>query len=151
MSGGKGIAIGLVVSTAALLLVGCGYPAAAKPACADAVLKDWSNGSLGADYSQDCYHAAIEALPEDLRSYTSAAEDIERAATAANRADGPVILQQGESSPRQVPASETARVADANGDGLRAFPIAVGLLGAAVILLGAAGVVASVVRRRRPR
>jgi hypothetical protein len=137
--------------TAAIALTGCGYPVASKPACADAVLKDWSNGSLGAEYAQDCYHAAIEALPEDLRSYTSAAEDIQRAATEANRADGPVAPRQGESSARRLSEAETSQVVATSTDGLRAFPLAVGVLGAALIVLGVGGVAASVLRRRRQR
>jgi hypothetical protein len=150
--GGRRITTALAVSvTAVIAVTGCGYPVASKPACADAVLKDWTNGSLGAEYAQDCYYAAIEALPEDLRSYTSAAEDIERAATEANRADGPVALRRGESSARRLSDARMSPGVATSADGLRAFPLAVGLLGVALVVLGVGGVAASVLRRRRQR
>jgi hypothetical protein len=136
----------LAISIAVLTtLVGCGYAVASKPACADAVLEDWTQGTLDSVYPQDCYGAAIDALPEDLRAYTSAADDISRAALAANR----VIA----SAASDRDGSATRRIADApmQGDGLRAIPTEVVVLGVVVTVLGASGLAASVVRRRRPR
>jgi hypothetical protein len=48
--------------------------------CGDAVLRDWrTDGAIGRSYEAGCYLDAIESLPEDVRAYTSAEEDIERA------------------------------------------------------------------------
>lgn len=122
-------AIALVVAT------GCAYASAARPACADAILEDWTNGALEATYPPDCYQAAIDALPEDLRAYTTAADDISRAAVAANRAP-----------PTRQLAS--APVAD---ESVRALPVAVVVLAGLVTAVAATGVTACLVRRRRSR
>ncbi|HEX4747546.1 MAG TPA: hypothetical protein VFU99_11775 [Gaiellaceae bacterium] len=43
-------------------------------------MSDWADdGSIGRTYPAPCYQAALETLPEDLRAYTTAAEDIARA------------------------------------------------------------------------
>jgi len=127
----------LVIAIAVLTaFAGCGYPVAAKPGCADDVLDDWTRGALDSAYPQDCYQAAIEALPEDLRAYTTAADDISRAATAASRTDV---------SARQLASSPVA-----NGD-LRSFPTQVALIGAFVGALAVGGLSASLIRRRRTR
>src|SRR6188472_1869784 len=74
-----------LAAAAVMAFVACGAGTAARPACADAVLHDWTTGTLGSEYSPECYQAAIDALPEDLRAYTSAADDITRAAITAGR------------------------------------------------------------------
>jgi hypothetical protein len=54
--------------------------AAAASACAQEVIGDWAdNGTVDGTYPAECYDNAIAELPEDLRSYSSAAEDISRA------------------------------------------------------------------------
>jgi hypothetical protein len=54
-------------------------PALGAP-CATALIQDWSdNGRIDRVYAPSCYPAAIAALPEDVRAYGTAAEDIERA------------------------------------------------------------------------
>lgn len=109
--------------------------------CAAAVLDDWTKGRLGSGYSPDCYEAALDALPEDLRAYTTAADDITRAAIAASRAaDGTA-----------VPASRQLADTPPAEDELRAFPTEVGLLAGVLAVLLAAGVVAALLRRRRAR
>jgi hypothetical protein len=109
-------------------------PAQARPACATAIIEEWANGTLASPYPLDCYDAAIDALPEDLRAYTTAADDISRAAIAASRSDVP--SRQLASTPA---AAERAR----------AFPVTVALLAGFVVLLAASGLGASLVRRRR--
>lgn len=127
----------LVLAIAVLTaFAGCGYPVAAKPGCADDVLDDWTRGTLGSAYPQDCYQSAIEALPEDLRAYTTAADDISRAANAASR---------DEVSARQLAASPVEN------DDLRAFPFQVVLIAVFAAALVAGGVAASLIRRRRTR
>jgi hypothetical protein len=121
----------LVVAVAAA----CAQPASAGPACADAVLEEWTEGTLGSTYSPDCYEAAIDALPEDLRAYTTAADDISRAAITASR---------------RAPARELAS-SPAEPASVRSLPQAVIVLAVAVGLLAAAGLTASLYRRRRAR
>lgn len=129
---------GFALAVAAIALVvaaGCAYPSAARPACADAIVEDWTNGALDTTYPPACYEAAIDALPEDLRSYTTAADDISRAAVGASRA---------------TPTRQLASVPLAD-ESVRAFPIEVAALAGVVSALAAAGLVAALLRRRRPR
>ena len=67
---------------------GCGVSSSARgeEACGRDVLADWGkDGRIDRTYRETCYLAAIEALPEDLRAYTSAREDITRALQSAGR------------------------------------------------------------------
>jgi hypothetical protein len=55
-------------------------PAAASSDCAKAVVADWrDNGRIDKTYPPQCYRAAVDALPEDVRVYSSAQNDITRA------------------------------------------------------------------------
>lgn len=51
-------------------------PAAAATPCWKQVLNDWSNNRPIGHYPLHCYREAIKNLPEDLRDYSSAADDI---------------------------------------------------------------------------
>jgi hypothetical protein len=65
---------------ALLALTGCGASAEqAERACGKAVLADWTDGRIDDTYPDPCYLAAIDVLPEDVRAYTSAKDDISRA------------------------------------------------------------------------
>lgn len=47
---------------------------------AERVISDWvNNGVVTHRYQLSCYHAALRSLPEDMRTYTSAGDDINRA------------------------------------------------------------------------
>jgi hypothetical protein len=116
-----------------MTFAGCGYGSAARPGCADAVLQDWTKGTLGPGYSPDCYQAAIDALPEDLRAYTSAADDIARAAISSTRTA---------TSARLI--SDVPREDDPS-----AFPTEVAVLVALLLATGACGLAAALIRRRR--
>lgn len=131
----RGVLVIAILAAALAVVAGCAYPASGRPACADAVLADWTRGVLAPTYPADCYDAAIDALPEDLRSYTTAADDISRVAVVANR-DAPT---------RQLASVPTA---DAS---VRAFPVEIVLLVALVTALAATGLGAALLRRRRPR
>jgi hypothetical protein len=64
---------------ALLALTGCGSSAEhAERACGKAVLADWTDGRIDRTYPDPCYLAAIDVLPEDVRAYTSAKDDIAR-------------------------------------------------------------------------
>lgn len=60
-------------------VLGAAAPASAQ-ACAENIIDDWAdNAQIDGTYPVSCYRAAIQALPEDLRAYSSAADDIRRA------------------------------------------------------------------------
>jgi hypothetical protein len=70
------------------LLCSAGPAAAAKkPNCAELVVADWyDNGRVDYLYPLHCYRDAIKSLPPDVKDYSSAKEEIERALQdAANR------------------------------------------------------------------
>jgi hypothetical protein len=73
----------LIVAVAAAALL-TPTPAGAA-SCGTAVLKDWADGKLDRSYPVRCYQAALDAMPEDMRSYTSAPDDIKRALLARLR------------------------------------------------------------------
>ena len=62
-------------------LAGCGQlpQPQAERACGKAVLADWADGRIDRSYPDPCYQAAIDVLPEDLRAYSTARDDISRA------------------------------------------------------------------------
>lgn len=74
--------------TTILVLVGLGLlaasPAQAAP-CADAVVRDWADGTIAGRYAPHCYGDALEALPEDVRAYSTAEDDIATALRARIR------------------------------------------------------------------
>ena len=78
----------LVVLTAAVatLVVAVGAaPASAAVPCWKRLLNDWYDGRIDNAYPVSCYRAAIRNLPEDVKAYSSAREDINRALLAAIR------------------------------------------------------------------
>ncbi len=59
-----------------------GSASAATP-CGKRVIDDWyDNGRVDGSYPLRCYDDAIDALPRDVRDYSSAKDDIERALQA---------------------------------------------------------------------
>src|ERR1044072_5761796 len=125
--------ISLACAAVAVACVGGGTGAAARPACAEAVLHDWARGALGSGYAPECYEAAIDELPEDLRAYTSAADDITRAAISAGRH-----------------ANSMRQLADVPvQDDPSAFPTEVVVLVGLLLLTAAAGLASALVRRGR--
>ena len=72
-----------VLAVAVLVTVGTGCGGVGEPqaerACGKAVLTDWADGRIDRAYPPPCYEAAIETMPEDLRAYSTATDDISRA------------------------------------------------------------------------
>jgi hypothetical protein len=134
--------VGLVAFVAAIVLAsafsGSASASTSRAECAEEIIDDWSNGRLGSvAHTPDCYEAAIDALPEDLRAYTTAADDISRASIAAFRATA-------SSGGTQQPADSNVR-----DEGLRRIPWQVLFLGAFGAAVVASGVAASLIRRHR--
>lgn len=119
--------VAALVAGLGLAVTGCGSGSpetadgAALP-CGDAVLRDWADGAIDRSYSADCYLAAIDGLPEDVRTYTSAEEDITRALQA--RTDAPA----GQAPGRHLSAARADTAASAEPSSLRLPPVPVLLL-----------------------
>jgi hypothetical protein len=60
-------------------------PAQTAPPCGDAVVRDWADGRIDGRYAPRCYGDALNALPEDVRAYSTAEEDIGQALRARIR------------------------------------------------------------------
>ena len=79
-------ALVLVAALAAMLAVAA--PAAAAKSCGRQVIDDWyDNGRVDGTYALHCYDEAIDNLPRDVRDYSSAKEDIQRALTNRKRGE----------------------------------------------------------------
>jgi hypothetical protein len=68
--------------------------AAAATPCWKTLLNDWYDGRIDGTYPIHCYRDALKHLPSDVKTYSSAADDIERAlqsARAAARKEGKQI------------------------------------------------------------
>ena len=138
----------LVIAVAACA-VAVPAPAAAAPkaSCGTAVLKDWADGKINRAYPIRCYQDALNRMPEDMRSYTTAPDDVRRAMLArlraarlqhsraqaeAKRARRPAQAQA--TKPAQSPTARLAREAVAAGS--FAAPEAGGIPRPLVILAG---------------
>lgn len=73
--------IALLVSLALLAAT----PAHATPPCGDAVVSDWADGHIDGRYAPRCYGDALDDLPEDVRAYSTATDDIAQALRARIR------------------------------------------------------------------
>ena len=147
------LAAGLIL--AALLPGG----AAAKTPCWKQVLNDWSNGRAIASYPLHCYREAIRNLPEDLRDYSSAADDILAALQSqiSNRENRHLQAHGlGDAKGSAHPSRSAYRRAidnlgTSNADSLPIPLLVLASLGAA-LLLAAAGMTATKrIRARRSR
>src|SRR5947207_128593 len=72
--------VAALTGLAAALLAPSGANAAS---CWQRVLDDWRDGHLDATYSVHCYRDALENMPEDLRVYGAAQNDIQNALSRA--------------------------------------------------------------------
>ena len=120
----------------------------AQAPCWKSVTADWSAGRLGPDYRVACYQAALAHLPEDVRIYSSAQDDIRRAMLAAipsqpvrpaPAAARPVVRRPSVAAPRKpAVVARTAQpiVAEigSKGGGRRIEPLLVVLVAALVAL-----------------
>jgi len=89
----------LLASVAAMLAVSEG--ASANTGCGGTLLKDWSDGRIDRVYPVRCYRLALADMPEDIRIYSTARSDIERALQARVRVTSlksavPVSSKQGQ-------------------------------------------------------
>jgi len=119
-------------------------PAVAATPCAERVIADWSdNGRIDGVYALDCYQAAIDAIPVDLRDYTNAADVISRALTEAARQNPP----SGGAGARSSDPFDAVPVADTSNASSLPLPLVL-VIGLSVLVL-AAGLVSHLTRRHR--
>jgi uncharacterized membrane protein YgcG len=97
-------------------------PAAAATPCWKALLTDWYDGRIDNTYQLHCYTDALKHLPPDVRTYSSAHDDILRALQSARaklRKSGqkvtPVTLLPPASSPSSSGGSTTTTAAGGSG------------------------------------
>ena len=78
--------LALVIVAGFALALGIAAPAGASTPCSQAVINDWfDNGKVDKTYPKHCYTDAINHLPRDVDTYSSAKEDIQRALLAVLR------------------------------------------------------------------
>jgi hypothetical protein len=70
------MAVGLAVFAASTATAGAGQ------SCASRLLADWKDGRIDQTYPVSCYRRALAKLPEDVRVYSTAQNDITRALQA---------------------------------------------------------------------
>src|SRR5205085_8010157 len=76
----------LATAAAAFLALGASSPAlAGSTPCWRALINDWYDGRIDQTYPIGCYQDAIAHLPQDVDTYSSAKEDIQRAMLAQIR------------------------------------------------------------------
>jgi hypothetical protein len=137
------LALLLVAAAAALPAVAAETATAGTRSCAEAVLRDWHEGRIGEHYAPGCYQAALESLPEDMRVYSSAADDIETALHARLTA----LARRAHGAKRHLLSAR-----ESLGSSATEFPtpVLVAAAGAAV-LVGLAGISTAARRRRRAK
>ena len=168
----------VVAAFVALLVVAA--PAGAAQSCGRAVIDDWyDNGRVDGTYALHCYDDAIEILPRDVRDYSSAKDDIQRALQAAQRGEDappartdptPGGLSTLPEDPEEPTETETTETLPSTGptdgddgvdttavgaiddtDSASSVPIPLLILAGLALLLIAAGTAGYVIRRLQAR
>jgi hypothetical protein len=86
-----------LVAAAGLAVIGARPAHAAEP-CWQAVVSDWSDGRIDGTYPVHCYREALRQMPEDVRLYSSAEDDIRHALAASIGTPGEPPTAAGPSS-----------------------------------------------------
>jgi hypothetical protein len=115
---------------------------AARPSCAQTVIEDWASGGLDRSYPVRCYRQALAALPEDVRIYSSAPDDIRHALDLR-------VADQSKAV-RKVAAVEEARSAspERRNENGSAIPTPVLLAGSLALVLAALSGAGTLLHRR---
>jgi hypothetical protein len=93
----------LIFLAAFVAVLAVASPAGAAQSCGRAVIDDWyDDGRVDGTYALHCYDDAIEILPRDVRDYSSAKEDIQRALQFAKRGE-PAPPARTDPTPNDAP------------------------------------------------
>jgi hypothetical protein len=148
-------------------------PASAAASCGRQVIDDWyDDGRIDGTYELHCYDDAIEILPRDVRDYSSAKEDIQRALQAKLRGqpappattdptpadEEPSVTPPG-SNPKPPPADPpptddppvAPEAAPPVGESASSVPVPLLILAGLALLLVAGGSAGYVIRRFQNR
>jgi hypothetical protein len=143
----------LVLGAGLLLALGSAGPAGAATPCWKALIQDWFDGRIDHTYPPSCYTQAIHHLPTDVKTYSSAKDDIESALQASLRQERGGSGGRGTASydPKHPPSPGPSSEGNSKGVILRAIewlgpsnaasvplPLLI-LAGVAFLLLAAAG------------
>lgn len=109
---------------------------AAKP-CWQVLVADWSDGAISNLYPIQCYRQALQNMPEDVRLYSNAGDDINRA-LAGRAVKRSIAGGVSASTPKTMTAATAASTAAESGMSDAPF-VLVGALAAALMLAGWAG------------
>ncbi|MBA2474771.1 MAG: hypothetical protein H0V40_02260 [Actinobacteria bacterium] len=82
---GRRALLALAILAAALGAGLAAAPQAAAKPCSTELINDWYDGRIDKSYPLRCYRQALKELPEDVETYSSARDDIERALLQASR------------------------------------------------------------------
>lgn len=126
----------VLTALAAVLAAGVLGSAHAAEPCGGAVFDDWLDGRIDHAYAPRCYRQALDGLPEDVRTYSTAREDIQRALLARLRKQAsaqrrslfgpaPARAAVGEAAPSSSGPGPAAAVLLAGGLALAAAAVAV--------------------------
>ena len=155
------LALALLASTVATA------SAAGTVPCWKQVINDWYDGRIDNVYPAHCYREAIDRLPEDVETYSSARDEINRALYAALRHDrdgygggsagaGVGATAAGPEGPGggEAPGGILTRLLEALGpSNAESVPLPLLVLAVIALLLlaaAAAGFVAKRIQARRP-
>jgi hypothetical protein len=106
----------LAVLLVALCAAAFAGASAAGETCGKKVIDDWyADGRVDGTYELHCYDDAIEDLPRDVRDYSSAKEDIERALQDRMREDAPAAPPAPDGEPGTGGPGSTGPGADPGG------------------------------------
>ena len=152
-----GVAVGLTVCALSLVWAlvgpGTGTAAAAGTSCAQRVLRVWTdNGRVDGMYPSKCYLDAIGSLPEDVRTYSSAVDDISRAMQSSQQTDSTNAAASTTGDlpqARRISSDEARQISAQSPSSVRGLPPA---LLAVIVIAGAmtiSGVTAYFLRRWR--
>lgn len=161
----------VAVAAAAASLATTAAPAPAATPCWKLLLNDWYDGTINNVYPLHCYHDALKHLPTDIKVYSSAADDINRALQRAiqqSRKSGkppsaitPIpasttkskghtsTTPSGTTTPSTTTSPVSKAIKDISPGGADSFPLPLLILGILAIVLVLAGVGGMLWRRYR--
>ena len=106
------VIVALAALAGLLAVLALAGPAAAATSCGRQVIDDWyDDGRVDGTYELHCYDDAIEALPRDVRDYSSAKDDITRALQNRMRGE-PAPPAETDPSPTDDPDNPTSNETD---------------------------------------